>query len=311
MWKLRMPPKIKNHLWRTGTNCLPTMDQLRIKRVEVSALCPFCQNENETVLHCLVTCQVIKEVWKRVGIGTRVEEGAGFLDWCREVFRHLDSEKKAHVAALCWAIWGAINGVAWNKKTVNISNIISSTTTLNQWSCAQNLILESSIHNLMSGDGAEHWATPSTNSAKVNVDAAMFVENHSFGFGIVARDCCGVLIQGKTVYYQGHVDPPLAEAMGVREVLSWIKTFSWQQVVLETDSLVVVQALRSSMDMISLFGLVIKDCKNLLAIMRNVSVIFVKQSANSVAHAFARASSSYPDCVFSLGMSQLFCYLCW
>uniref|UniRef100_A0A803Q085 RNase H type-1 domain-containing protein n=1 Tax=Cannabis sativa TaxID=3483 RepID=A0A803Q085_CANSA len=153
----------------------------------------------------------------------------------------------------------------------------------------------------MPRDGDEHWATPSPNSVKVNVDAAMFVDTHNFGFGMVARDCCGVLIQGKTVCCQGHVDPPITEAMGVREALSWIKTFPWQLVTLETDSLVVVQALRSSMDMISLFGLVIKDCKNLLATMCNVSIFFVKRSTNSVAHAFARASSSYSDCVFSLG----------
>uniref|UniRef100_A0A803P2K0 RNase H type-1 domain-containing protein n=1 Tax=Cannabis sativa TaxID=3483 RepID=A0A803P2K0_CANSA len=153
----------------------------------------------------------------------------------------------------------------------------------------------------MPGDGADHWATPSPNSVKVNVDAAMFEDTHSFGFSMVARDCCGVLIQGKTVCRQGHVDPSLAEAMEVREALSWIKSYPWQNVTLETDSLVVVQALRRSMDMISLFGLVIKDCKNFLATMCNVSIFFVKRSANSVAHAFARASSSYPDCTFSLG----------
>uniref|UniRef100_A0A803PEK6 Reverse transcriptase domain-containing protein n=1 Tax=Cannabis sativa TaxID=3483 RepID=A0A803PEK6_CANSA len=302
LWKLKIPPKIKNLMWRAGTNCLPTMTHLRTKRVEVSLLCPFCQSANETTLHCLVTCQVITLAWNRVGIGTQVAEDTSFLDWCKSVFSGADSEKRGLIAAVCWAIWGARNGVVWNNKVVRIDDIVSAATVyLNQWRIAQNSLIESSEQGFIPGDGLEHWVSPNHNSVKINVDAALFESNHSFGFGMVLRDSRGVLVHGRTILKQGDVNPALAEAMGVREALSWIKTLSLHKCVLETDSLVVVQAIRSSIDMISLFGLVIKDCKELLATLRNVSIYFVKRSVNSVAHAFARASSSYPDCVFSLG----------
>uniref|UniRef100_A0A803NFE6 Reverse transcriptase domain-containing protein n=1 Tax=Cannabis sativa TaxID=3483 RepID=A0A803NFE6_CANSA len=238
LWKLKIPPKIKNLIWRAGTNCLPTMTHLRTKRVEVSLLCPFCQSANETTLHCLVTCQVITLAWNRVGIGTQVAEDTSFLDWCSAAF----------------------------------------SVYLNQWRNAQNSLIESSENGFIPGDGLEHWVSPIHNSVKINVDAALFESNHSFGFGMVLRDSRGVLVHGRTVLKQGDVNPALAEAMGVREALSWIKTLPLHQCVLETDSLVVVQAIRSSIDMISLFGLVIKDCKELLATLRNVSIYLVKRS---------------------------------
>ncbi|KAL1831294.1 hypothetical protein ACET3Z_000945 [Daucus carota] len=37
---------------------------------------------------------------------------------------------------------------------------------------------------------------------------------------------------------QGTIDPELAEAIGIREALSWVKNMDWQNVVLETDCLV-------------------------------------------------------------------------
>uniref|UniRef100_A0A803NUV7 RNase H type-1 domain-containing protein n=1 Tax=Cannabis sativa TaxID=3483 RepID=A0A803NUV7_CANSA len=94
------------------------------------------------------------------------------------------------------------------------------------------------------------------------------------------------------------VTPELAEAMGVREALSWLKKKGWNRVTIESDSLTVVQALRSSLPMSSYFGGVISDCKTLLEGVSDVSILFVKRSANGVAHAVARASSYVADRVF-------------
>uniref|UniRef100_A0A803P7F6 RNase H type-1 domain-containing protein n=1 Tax=Cannabis sativa TaxID=3483 RepID=A0A803P7F6_CANSA len=102
------------------------------------------------------------------------------------------------------------------------------------------------------------------------------------------------------VYMNGVVRPELAEAIGVREALSWIKANGWQQVTLESDCLLVIQAIRSPLIMIFSFGSVIQECKALLLELGNVLIYFVKRSSNSVAHSFARAFSFYPDRVFSM-----------
>ncbi|KAM6579929.1 hypothetical protein CsatA_003703 [Cannabis sativa] len=161
--------------------------------------------------------------------------------------------------------------------------------------------VESSQIGLVADDGAEQWCVPFGDIIKVNVDAAIFGESHSFGVGMVAHDSHGFLLEGCTQLFQRVVRPEIVEAIGVLEALSWIKRNQWQEVFLETDCLVVVQALRSSVAMLSLFGSIIEECENLLVNLENIVIYFVKRSTNSVACSFARTSSLYLDRSFSLG----------
>lgn len=93
----------------------------------------------------------------------------------------------------------------------------------------------------------------------------------------------------------GHVSPGVAEAIGVREALSWIKKKGWKKVVLEMDCLVVVQSIRSEVLMLSYYGRIISECKHLLLGLNFVSLVFVRRSANRVAHLLARASYYMSD----------------
>lgn len=48
--------------------------------------------------------------------------------------------------------------------------------------------------------------------------------------------------------------------MGVKEALSWVKRKKWGAVSIETDSLTVVQSIRSKAVMLSYFGDLINEC---------------------------------------------------
>ncbi|KAM6584509.1 hypothetical protein CsatB_011511 [Cannabis sativa] len=138
-----------------------------------------------------------------------------------------------------------------------------------------------------------------TNTVKVNVDGAIFQSENKFGFGCVARDYKGTLIEAISGSRSGVVKPEVAEIIGIKEALSWIKRKQWIDVVLETDSLIAVQALKSSIAMPSQFGLLVRDCQELVLSLNNISVIFVKRSANKPAHCVARGSCLKSDCTFS------------
>ena len=84
-------------------------------------------------------------------------------------------------------------------------------------------------------DGVEQWCAPSEDGIKVNTNAAIFTDHHKFGMGFVARDNKGLLIEGCTRLCHGQNDSLLVEAMGMREVLSWIKGKQWSQVYIESD----------------------------------------------------------------------------
>lgn len=87
----------------------------------------------------------------------------------------------------------------------------------------------------------------------------------------------------------------MAEALSIKEALSWVKDKGWCKVVVESDCLNVIQAIRSKAPMGSPLGQVIQACRDMLEEFNTVSLFFVKRSANMAAHELARLSYSFPD----------------
>ncbi|XP_062076048.1 uncharacterized protein LOC133780194 [Humulus lupulus] len=162
---------------------------------------------------------------------------------------------------------------------------------LTSWKKAQDRDIAPLPHFLLPEDGREKWSKPPLGSLKINADAANFIEASKYSFAGIIRDHDGVLLEAFSVCRSGYVAPELGEALGVREALSWLKGRNWMQAVIETDSVLVVQALRSNITMDSYFGCVIEDCKVLWKDLSYVSILFVKRSANGAAHALAKESS--------------------
>uniref|UniRef100_A0A803NRF1 RNase H type-1 domain-containing protein n=1 Tax=Cannabis sativa TaxID=3483 RepID=A0A803NRF1_CANSA len=88
---------------------------------------------------------------------------------------------------------------------------------LDQWLKIQgrgNILL---LHPLHDGDDKEFWFKPDS-SIKVNIDVTIFEAD-------------------------GIVTPESAQALGIKEVLSWIKRNQAMAIVIESDSLLVVNAI--------------------------------------------------------------------
>ncbi|KAF4372183.1 hypothetical protein G4B88_016239 [Cannabis sativa] len=127
-----------------------------------------------------------------------------------------------------------------------------------------------------------------------------FCPLHKHVYGCVVRDPDGGLVSTFAGVFPGSVAPELAEIMGIREALSWLKDHSYSQATIETDSLVCVEAIRSAATFVSAFGLVVDECKNSLKSLLNVTIVFVKRFANRVAHFVARHSVSLAERMFPI-----------
>lgn len=58
---------------------------------------------------------------------------------------------------------------------------------------------------------------------KINTDAAVFEASNRFSFAFAARNNKGELLEVRSRCKEGFTTPECAEAMGIRETLSWIK----------------------------------------------------------------------------------------
>ncbi len=63
LWKLKMPNKVKIHLWRACMGALPTRFSLRRRRVLADPICPICSGEDETTTHALWSCPYAGTIW--------------------------------------------------------------------------------------------------------------------------------------------------------------------------------------------------------------------------------------------------------
>ncbi|XP_060957652.1 uncharacterized protein LOC133029176 [Cannabis sativa] len=291
LWGLCIPPKVKNFLWRAATNNLPTCVNLVFRHVEVPTVCPVCKSQPETTSHALIFCNIALACWRKVGVTFVFDPGGHFRSWLQLMFTSATAEQIATIAMVCWSLWKARNNTVWKAKNTSVSNIVGSATiALDQWKKAQDKNSLSSLCINNKVDGVEHWTKPETNTIKLNVDASIFEREEQYGFGIVARDHGGNCLEARAGCFGGIYSAAVVEALGIKEALSWIKTKNWVHVVVETDSLVTVQAIRSSQIMGSTFGLIIQDCRSALLSLPNVNLCFVKRSANRAAHYVARQS---------------------
>ncbi|KAL8099282.1 hypothetical protein AgCh_031814 [Apium graveolens] len=156
-------------------------------------------------------------------------------------------------------------------------------------------------HAGQADDGAFTWVKPHESLVKVNVNAALFLEQLLFRAGMVVHDCRGDLIQAKTVLSAGVMQPELAEVMAIKEALSWMEVNDWHEGILESDCLVAVQAIRSGVLMHSPFGVGVEECRTLLSHLNKIVLLFVRRYANMAAHCVAKMSYSFPDRCFNRG----------
>lgn len=101
----------------------------------------------------------------------------------------------------------------------------------------------------------------------INVNGAIFEADNTYVAGLLARNHNGRVIEAFAIYNLGCVKSEIAEFISIKESLSWIKEKRWQNVIIETDCLVAVQALQCVMQMPSVFGLLVSDCKLILLLL--------------------------------------------
>lgn len=73
------------------------------------------------------------------------------------------------------------------------------------------------------------WEKSLVGWLKVNVDASLDMNQRKMGIGYVIRDYEGKFVASKEIPLQDVYLAKEAEAIGVREVLKWIKTLGYDQ----------------------------------------------------------------------------------
>lgn len=122
-----------------------------------------------------------------------------------------------------------------------------------------------------------NWSKPSAGWVKVNIDAACPPGCDFVAVACVVRDGCGSFLRARSNIIIGVRTPKEAEAMSMREALSWVKNWRITQCVFESDSKLLIDAIHAPGGK-SLFDTIVDDCSELVKHYDEVLFEFVPRS---------------------------------
>lgn len=201
------------------------------------------------------------------------------------------------VLMTCWCIWNWRNSFIWCQKLLPISStIVFAHSYLQNWWIARSFLhADQEPPSDLPFRANTCWVAPPEGRLKLNVDAAIHAAENRTGYGFIVRDHRGHQVAAQSHSSLGLHQPAVAECVGVREALSWLKLQRLSHVDIETDSLVVAAFFQHFYLPFSDFSglqLVLDDYKFLLEQLVDVLISFIPRSANYVAHTLAQATNS-------------------
>lgn len=210
-------------------------------------------------------------------------------------------------------IWFARNRKVWEEKGLEANMVMElSSKQITEWQLAnlKNQMFASQNHSRRGGQ--VKWEPPANGWVKLNVDASVKVGDSVFTVGMVIRNEHGHFVMGRNLKVAGQVEVIEAEAYGVLEALQWINEMQLQQVIIESDSSLVIQALQQQLKYYMEVGNIMEACLQLMQGRDDLVLCHVKKHANRVAHTLARIPClvgcynvfiSPPQCVLELLLS--------
>ncbi|XP_042958120.1 uncharacterized protein LOC122293670 [Carya illinoinensis] len=132
------------------------------------------------------------------------------------------------------------------------------------------------------------WKRPPEGKYKLNWDAAMDVSRGLVGMGAIIRDYNREVLATLRARRKLTLSPFNAEAHALMLAVLFSKEAGFLDLMLEADSLHVVEKLEKPVEDWSIGGLIVKDTRNVLKSFVSWSVCHTKRDANMVAHKLAK-----------------------
>ncbi|KAM5562230.1 hypothetical protein ABKV19_017448 [Rosa sericea] len=262
IWAAKVPGKVKVHIWKVCQSILPTLSQLRGRRVPLLGGCFFCNAEDESILHVTLECPFVRDLINMVPSLHNILTSSipnSIVDWLQSCYSSLSREDFSLLLVLLWAIWKERNKRVWNNKFQSLSQVYFHTVHLFQ---SLKTALPAKVPRV--GRRPRPWSPPPAGWLKANMDGAFDAAAHRGGLGVVVRDNGGRIVAGACASVSVVLSPALVEAFAGRLACQVVERFGLAPVVFETDCLQLVNAIQAEGEDTSEFGNLYMNLNNVL-----------------------------------------------
>ncbi|CAL1404768.1 unnamed protein product [Linum trigynum] len=115
LWDLKLPPKLRFFIWKSGKNAIATRARLFEHKCAPNPLCPLCEEHNETILHCLFHCSKASATWSQMGlVHVLPAADSSFAVWFFDLKDRMNDDQITKIVCTLWNIWLARNGLVFD-----------------------------------------------------------------------------------------------------------------------------------------------------------------------------------------------------
>jgi hypothetical protein len=289
IWSLKCPGKVKQFLWRFTHNTLAVRRNLERRGVKMeSVCCVMCRRSLEDGGHLFFQCKYVKMLWRELYMEDQRSLMAAKPS-AREVMLHilqLEERLQLKVVLLLWRWWSERNGVREGERrrtAADLAYVVHTNT-------EEFLELHESAgrpHN-----SQKQWHKPPGEWLKINTDGAFSASTGEGGWGFVIRDEHGAVMAAGAGGLTQVRDAFQAEIHACMQGVMAAANKGMDKVILETDSLMLKQALESEAYRLAEMGGYIFQLKSLIhGSFSRYRCNFVPRSCNRVAHTLAAEGS--------------------
>jgi ribonuclease HI len=333
IWRLKVPPKIKNLVWRICRNVVPTRRRLQDKGVQCPLDCVICGGPEEDLDHICFNCPFSVQVWQRIGFWNVIQQiranTGSVADCLFALLQHYNDDNSQRLTGILWSLWKHRNLKLWQDSNETDGQVIDRAFHLiEDWNNA-NAITQHQVPPTVpvrgapsvnsgvtsSSSSATVWQRPRQGRLKCNIDASFSDSLNRTGIGMCLRDSDGTFVLAKTFNFFPKYSVPLGEAMGLLYALQWLRDMAMDNVDFALDSKTVTDAFHKHLPDATEFGQVLSTARNLFTTsFTNSRVEFNRRQATEVAHALARVAlfsvsptiyNDVPDCNEQLIINEM------
>ncbi|XP_042983190.1 uncharacterized protein LOC122312604 [Carya illinoinensis] len=208
IWKLKTTPSVKQFVWRACNGALPTLANLKRRKIVEESSCFICTQATETSSHALWSCVVAQDVWKQS---------------CRKV------QKMSCHSDLFFDIWSIL------VENLDVVELEETAIILKRIWTRRN--------ELYHGKGFTHPTR--LYQQAIEEDAAVKAKKGRVGIGVIVRDYLGHVVGTIRAQRPLKGTPFDVEAYGLVVAAVLYKVLGLQQICLERDAKRVVDVLQS------------------------------------------------------------------
>ena len=288
MWQLRLPAKIRIFSWKACIDGLPTRLNLAKRGLNIEAKCPLCEKAFESTSHALIQCDKLGDVWWnwQTCPMNLLGRNINLVDLALEILDAGTPQDLETFFATAWSVWHNRNKVVHESDGSSPSQIwnIARRTHEDYRDAVACCILKQQPPDV-------GWVAPPLDYYKINVDGAIAGERSMSCAGVVIQDNRGLVIATGSKVLNGAYVAEVTKALAVEEGIRLAKELELPQVIIESDSVVVIEAISAGNCNVEL-GPIVQGSLELLRSFKSWKVRHLKRDYNKAAHDLAQVATA-------------------